>query len=615
MPKKKKHKRPRKKHREEESAPLSPEQASLMQEGLEAIFGEEEIDFTKLDRGPSRLTQFLLAAVIILTLISASAWGGYFLYTRYAVQQTEATFEIEIDTESEVVSGEIIDIDIRYFNPTNAPIASLEMEVRLPEGFELLDANPPSSHSRDLEWRLGELSAGSDDVIHLTGRWFADLSSNLPIQVAATYRPSNFNADFQAIETAYITTLQSAVTTTIEGPDAAFSGEDVVYEVEILNSSKETIDNVRVELDAPEGFYRTNSDPELDENAPTEWLIEELEPNTPQVLRLTGAYASDQEGFQYIDVRTYIERDSSLLQAEVQTFTDVTGTERSLQMLLNGGMKDASLNPGEDLRVTLSFANRGEQDINDLALLLDFQTEEKMPIIWSEALLNGGTITSDGIVWDGDLFETVEADDKVTIHATFPTYDTFTEDMVDVFPLVASASFGEDEIKSSTFDVSFNSEANFQAEARYFNEDGAPLGSGPLPPTVGRATTYEVSWQLENSIHALEDISITAVLGSDAVWTGAYSEEFGSLEYDASSRTVTWNIERLQTDLTIVSATFDIEITPAMNDVSSFITLLSGASLSATDMHTGATIKKTTSGLTTEIPTDEFAENLGAAIE
>jgi len=57
-----------------------------------------------------------------------------------------------------------------------------------------------------------------------------------------------------------------------------------------------------------------------------------------------------------------------------------------------------------------------------------------------------------------------------------------------------------------------NSEANFVSEVRYFTPEGAPLGTGPLPPKVDKRTVYRVFWKLDNSLHQLDEIKVEAIL-------------------------------------------------------------------------------------------------------
>ncbi len=592
------------------------EQEELVQEGLEAIYGDKEMDFTKLDRGPSRLTQILLSAVVVLGVVSATAWAGFFTYTRYFSPLEEETFTLEIDAPEELVSGEEVEIDIRYKNPTTVPIASLVLEIRLPDTFELAGTDPQPTDFDEFIWELGELSAGSDNVIQLSGRWFAETSSSTPIQVAASYRPANFNADFEAIETLYVTTLESVIDLSIDGPSEASPGEEVSYTFTAENTSEKDLSGLELQLDTPDGFYISSSDPALEDNLDPVWTIEALATGEPQTISITGSYASDQEGFQYLDATIGLANgDEFLAQTTAQSFTDLLGTDVSLQIVVNGQTDDVSIDPGDDLRISLSFHNRGEDTLEDVSLLLDFQSDDPMPIGWSDASLDGGTVTSSGIVWSAETIEEIPAGDKVTVHATFPTNSSIAADVVDRFPVVASASFGENDVRSSTIQITFNTEANFSAEARYYNEEGAPLGSGPLPPTVGETTTYRVIWTIDNTLHELDDITVSAVLAGDAEWSDLSSADLGSVTFDETSRTVTWSTSSMPTTVSSIEAQFAIEVTPDSSHVGTFIKLLSGSSLQTTDASTESSIQKTTTGLTTDLETDEFASGKGAVVE
>ncbi|MCH8049398.1 hypothetical protein IH979_01670, partial [Patescibacteria group bacterium] len=71
-----------------EKKELEGKEEELIEEGLEAIYGKDKVDFTKLDRARTRLTSVLLTIVITLFVIAATAWIGFFVYTKYFAQQS-----------------------------------------------------------------------------------------------------------------------------------------------------------------------------------------------------------------------------------------------------------------------------------------------------------------------------------------------------------------------------------------------------------------------------------------------------------------------------------------------------------------------------------------------
>ncbi len=121
-----------------------------MEAGLRAIYGEEPQDLHVVERGGSRLTFWLwrvLGVLAILALLSLSAVflvsKGVFLGSKYD------PLEIEVVAPAEAKSGEMVTIEIPYQNPKSIPLASLELDVNLPQSFKLLSSTPAPTNTED----------------------------------------------------------------------------------------------------------------------------------------------------------------------------------------------------------------------------------------------------------------------------------------------------------------------------------------------------------------------------------------------------------------------------------------------------------------------------------
>jgi hypothetical protein len=617
----KKHKKHNKKstHHKTEQSQHEKEEEQLIKEGLEAIYGKEgqkEVDFTKIEQARGRLTNILLTIVIALVLIAGLSWGGFFVYNRYFVIQETETFSLEIDVQEELVSGEKSTISIKYANPTNVQIAALDLDVRIPSTFIIDSLSPSPADEQELLWSVGNLPAGSDGVIIIEGTWLATVPSSLPIQVLANYRPGNFNSDFQEIETTYIQTLSSVLAVEFEGPEESTPGKIEDYALTLKNTSHEILEAVEIELALPDGFYIEESEPSIEAGQAPIWTFETLESDAEERIEFSGSFAADAEGFEYFDITTRVtQNNQSLVQTLAQGFTDVMGSEIDVQLIVNGGFSEATTGLGESLRITVAYENSGEEAIDDVALLLDFQSEEPLPINWNEADLDGGVVTSEGISWSESVIGEVPVNERQLLNLTFPINNSINAAQTDQFSVVAHANRSNIQVRSTPIEVAINSEATLTASARYYTDDGAPLGNGPIPPEVDSKTTYRVYWKIHNSLHDLENISVSATLPPHVTWESQNDTELGSISYNATSKIVIWEITNLTNDVENIQANFAISITPDSDDVGTFVKLTSGSILNATDSTTQSTLENTDESLTSELIGDDFAENKGIVVE
>lgn len=613
MPKKtEKHK----KHpREKEEIP-EPENERLIEEGLTAIYGDEDMDFTKMDHKKRGLTTVLLSIVILLGLIAGVGWTTFIVYNQYFRAAQSEQFSVTIESQDALVSGEETEIVIHYSNLTRTPIAFLELDIRLPQTFETTSFSSEPDNRENLIWNIGNLGGNETGTIRIQGVWYAEVPSSLPVQVLANYRPGNFNADFQTIRTKYIDTQESKLSVEFSGPKEAIAGEEVDYVITVKNDADISIHDSVIDLTLPEGFFLRESDPELTAGESPLWIIDALEPEEEREITFTGTFTSETEGFQYFTTEAFIIRDDArLVQVSEEGFTDVLGSDLRVQLIANGGVSHIYPEAGDILRISLSYENTGDSMITNGSILLQFVGDGAIPINWSDAKMDGGVITSDGILWNTTQFGVLEPGREITRHLTFPINKTIGVGQAHSFNVTAVSEIGNTEARSSTVNVSLNSSAKLTAHARYYNEQGAPIGTGPHPPKVGEETSYRIAWNIENDLHDLKDVVVSATLPPHVTWVGNEIAQSGVVTYDEGPKVIRWTIQSLANDLDSVTATFHVRVTPEEDDIGTFLRLMSGSLLTATDAETGETVEATIEGVTTDLEEDEYVSGNSVVIE
>jgi uncharacterized repeat protein (TIGR01451 family) len=615
-----KQKRPKK---AKESSITSSEQENheekeeaLIEEGLGMIYGDDEIDFSKFEKSRNRLTSILTTIVVTLGVVAVLGWLTFFIYSKYIAPEDPATFEIEIEAPEEVVSGDTVEFVVRYSNPAAHPITGLEIDLQLPLFFDADIMQPMPTDANELIWMIGNLSPGSDGEIRISGVWFASDESSLPIQVLANYKPANFNADFQELATSYILTTESLITVSFDGPEEATPGKELDYTVFIENAGEQDFSNIDVDLTLPEGFYLGSSNPEIEAGTPPEWHYDTLLAGEIQEIHLSGSFTADIEGFQYFDVVASIATENQLLvQREERGFTDVLGSGLNLNLIADGSTGTVATEPGEMLHLTVSLENTGDTDLADATILLDFSAEDPLPIDWDISDLGEARLTAEGVFFSEDLIETIEPAGRRIFNLKLYLDDVITDAQADTFTVVAVVDHADIEIRSQEIRISLNSDASFSSSARYYTDDGAALGSGPMPPRIGETTSYRIFWTVENSLHDLEEVKITATLPPSVSWMSLSSAELGDISFDEETNIVTWSIASIPNDIPRVEANFSLSITPDTDDLNSFVTLLSGSILKATDSVTEEYIEETTNSLSSELLGDDTADGEGIVVE
>jgi uncharacterized repeat protein (TIGR01451 family) len=583
--------------------------------GLKVIYGNDQSDLHTFKRDSSRLTRFLTKLVVGLSISAILAFGGYFIYANFFSQsRSHKPLEITITVPSEVKSGERTQLVIAYANPTNTPLASLELDINLPPTFVLKGLQPEPTQAEDLIWTLGSLGARSDGKITLEGVWLSPVPSTTNIQVLAAYRPGNFNSQFSDIATASVNTLASTLVLEVKGPEAAVPGQELSYTASVKNLGTETMDGVTLALTLPAGFLLTTSTPSLAAGADPIWDLGTLTPEATTEIVWTGSFTSEISDIQQFTAVAQIPApDTKLSQATTQWFTDVAGSSLRAALVVNGNSDKASTELGSTLRMTVRLENAGDKDITDANVVIDFKPDSGIPVIWDNASLGGGELTSAGIVFDTETLGVIKPGEKKLYNLSFPIKDSLAPTEVDAWQATAFVTSGDSQVQTPPFPIALTASAALSAEARYFTDDGVPIGSGPLPPVVGQMTAYRLTWKIHKAVHDLENISVTASLPPDVTWDNRVLTGTGNVTFDQATQTVRWNIDNLPANQEAM-AEFTLKLLPGEEDLGTFVKLLSGSIFSATDAVTDAGVEVQADPVTTEIPGDEFAQGKGTVV-
>ena len=596
----------------EHTEPISAVAGDALEKGLEIIYGEDRDDLHVVERGGSKVTRWLIRIVGVLAILAALASAGlYVYYTYFATSGDEESLTMQFEVQPTLKSGERSTVVLHYANPTSVPLASLEIDVNLPTTFRLLTADPMPTGAEALVWDLGNMPARTDGKLTLEGVWVAEVPSSTSLQALANYKPGNFNAYFHEITSASITTTESLATLSLAGPESVSPGLDATYTATVSNTGTETFSGAELSAVLPEGFFVTQTEPELEGGTATRWTIGDLAPGASLTYVFAGTFASDISGIATVGSTLGVSDGTRVItQASSSVFTDVIGSSLQLDMVVNGATGDVTADPGSTLRTSLRIQNTGMEALTGVTALLDFQSDGALPITWSEAALDGGRITAAGIVYDTSLLGDLAPGERVLFNLAIPLKADVSAS-ASTFSLTLSATSGATTVQAKPVQVSLNSDASFKAEARYFDQDGAPLGSGPLPPKVGETTSYRVLWLITNGLHELEDISVSTTLPSNGEWDDFSSADLGSVVFDTGTRTVRWTVSNMPNDVQTVRASFSLSITPTDEEVGEFIKLTTGSSLQARDGETGSAIERQNDELTTELETDDYAQNKG----
>ena len=156
-----------------------------------------------------------------------------------------------------------------------------------------------------------------------------------------------------------------------------------------------------------------------------------------------------------------------------------------------------------------------------------------------------------------------------------------------------------------------NSDLQFNNEVRYFDRQNIAVGEGPLPPKVGQKTSWHVYWTLTNSLHDLENITVSAALAGGVRWENNAVNAIGVVNYLSDRRVVNWTISSLDAVAQPALLDFVVSLTPPASAKNKVLPLLNQARVEAKDKQTGGVIVFTAKAKTTNLEDDELGKGQG----
>lgn len=434
------------------------EQEDRIKESLLEIYGENPEDIATITQGKNRLTKLLTRIILVLASVLIVGGGAFFFYVRFFTLEPQAQLSLQFTGEQNIRSGEKTSIVVTYRNEERVPIASLDIDINLPPDFVLTSSDPEPTIDEDLIWSFGSLPAYSDGIIRLTGTYIGDAEGSSRVQSIATYKPANFNATFQEVATLTLQPTSSIIAAEVIAPETVTTGELAEYRITLTNTSNVLAPPVHISAGAPSTFTLAESEPILEPGSPIEWTLGEIGAGESVVITFSGSYSSLAEGFQIFDIAVLFQPsggDKEFEQFSSSFSTDVIPGELKAQLLVNGSSTAFTALEGETLSLTGTIENVSENEIDGITGIIDFRTNERLPISWAQGDYSDGTLTSAGIVYN---IPSLAPGERALLRAEVPVLADIPEGILTEVDVIARAEEGGVSISSNRITLTFGAE-------------------------------------------------------------------------------------------------------------------------------------------------------------
>lgn len=605
-----------------------------IEESLSEIYQDEKgnmVNVKKMDVKKRRGAFFLFFyLIVILAILGGVVYGAYYFFMKSGAGLDD--IKLSFDGKSEIISDEEFFYTLSYKNLNNVDIKNIEINFTYPEGFVFLESYPGAEAGGI--WKFGDLPAHRSGEIRIKGKIIGQQNERKVIFASMTYVPLNFSSEFKK-EASFETTIKDiGLDFSIEANSSVLVGEENEISIKYKAKDINYLSDFRLIVDSADNIIFS---PREEKDAkPGVYVVKEIGPEEKEIkvrFKLKEKIADNQDIILNFEHSDDGEKYYKFL-AKIITL-EVVKNNLNLNLIINGSRDDQGIDFGESLNYSIAYANKGETEMKDVIIMAVF---ESFILDWNTLSdKNNGQAGASTISWSKNeipALASIKSGDEGIIDffiKALPLAEVGAGsselDLARKYEVKSYAQFsigqsgsatttpptapGSEDTKSNVIVNKINSDLKLSEEVRYFNEDNIAVGSGPLPPKVGQATSLKVFWHLTNNLHELENLSASVNLPSYAAWDNKARTTVGSLDYDSAGHRVVWNVGRLPITVYEADAEFNISVTPTEADKNKIMVLISGTKVEAIDVETQSAISKTMPAKTTKLEDDEIAASDG----
>jgi hypothetical protein len=582
------------------------------------------------DRGRKKAwVRILVGTLFCLALLSAGAWLGFLFFGTSHFNGNG--IELQIEGPQEITTGQEVTYFVNWFNVMREPLASARLQVTFPNDFVITSIDPQPSSDPNI-FQLGAQPVEGRGTIKVTGMFTGAIGTQSAIQVISDYRPASYNSDFEQLQTKEISYTKSVLKGTLITPDKVIPGDTVSISFTMKNEGSKTMNALRIVFALPDGFVPATSTQEQLDAKQISFDLPSLDAGASTTTVLHGSFAAHSGGNATIAANVGFVREGGDFAAadHEEKIISVLAGDLDTDLIINGTQNDRSVKTGEWQHMTVSYQNMSGETLGNVTLTLhaelpDGSAATSSFLDWSKIDdQNKGIVANDTLTLTKDQIpdlKELKANADGMLDLSLPVKDTVPKGEDVPIRMIVEAhigSIGNDhhgrDVKTKPITLRLQSDAAITATPRYATEEGAQVGSGPLPPEVGSSTTYRVEWHFTKTLHAIHRVSVTAALPPAVTWSGQHQLDAGDLSYDDQTKLVTWTINQVPEDVSDLIVSFDVTLRPAEADIGRFADLMGETRFSFTDDVSQESILRTSPSVSTDMPDDSIAGRKGVVV-
>ena len=558
----------------------------------------------------SRKFWWLIGGLIFLGLVG----GGTFYYLNLSASPPQVTIGF-LEPEGLQV-GQPFELSVTITNNSATPLLGGSLAVTLPGGLVFLD-RPQNEKFADID-----VGALAPNTVHSEKfRLLATGEAENNIRHVSTiyeYRgTSNDKVQFEKKGELDLTLSQAVASLSIEAPQKILSGDKFNVRFLCRNNTKQTLSGLALQAEYPTTFEFSTSTLAISKDN-NEWTLPPLPPGAVEEVVIEGSIAGPSDSFYgFTGKLSQNLGGSTFLLQKISANSAIQNAALSLAIVTNKS-ENYIARPGDTVQYALTYRNNSEVTLSDVvltaALTKDFFNFVKAASKGTfDSVQNIFTWNSQNTPGLAHLEPGAEGkiDLSIPLKSDYPAPNPQNKgNLLKITgriesPTVPPNTAASKTVAVTTVETKVQGLLSLKTQGLWRDAAAKILNAGPFPPKVNTPTQFTIHWLTEATGSDFEKLQITATLSPGVRWTQVARSNLNTQPvFDAGSNRISWQIDKLAVG-TKAEGIFQVEVTPAANQISKFIPLIGETKVTATDSFTGQEVSSTNPGINSNVPDDQ----------
>lgn len=485
---------------------------------------------------------------------------------------------------------------------------------------------------------LGTIPTGTTRNENLKVVLFGEQGSVRPIKISIEYRVEGSNGIFVKNKTFEVTLSSTPLNLSVDAPLTVSPNQDITLNVKTALNATRTVSKILLKFDYPVGFQFKSSvpAPSLGNNV---WNLGDLAPGAERNISVTGKMFDVTDGEEktfHISSGSQSGGDKSVIDVVFNSLSHTVTVKKPFveaKLFVNGiSQREYATNTKTPVNGEIRWTNNLDTKVNDLEIRakISGNAVDRKTINAQQGFYDSLT---DTITWDKNSkngFNEVNPGDSGSVNFSVSPLSLFSAagGMLSNPSINIEVSISGKQLITGYATANLNnsdssiiriiSDVGFTAQALYYS--GSFTNTGPVPPKVGKETSYTIVWSLSNTANNISKAIVRSTIPSWMKFAGSISPSAEDLNYNPVTKEIVWNISGIPKGTGITAAdrsvSFQVVFTPSLSQIRTMPIIINDAILTGHDDFANVDVRVNKASLRTQLDNDPlFPPNGGSVVE